>query len=222
MTEPLRQGRRVGGSREGPRNRRKETTLALGIVQAGYKSSLCWYTAGVRFESQCSYEEWLAELTTELELALEKGTEEDVKDSENGADSSEENQTAESYSSRKKEWAELLEQSVNLEGMLRQMLENGLGQQKEEQQTQPKKQEKGELDNEFHLEGIPAATEGTSRSSTMPAGLQGNSQFLQTDTAHGAEYFNLANGGRQYCEGTHAICLTCETECNRKKQWKII
>ena len=52
--------------------------MALGGVQAGYKNSLYLYSVGKFAESECSYSEWLAELTTELELALEGSMEENV------------------------------------------------------------------------------------------------------------------------------------------------
>lgn len=196
--------------------------MALGMVQAGYKNSLYWYTAGICLESECSYEEWLAELTTELELALEGGAEEEITDSDNGADSLEEDKTTESYSNRKKEWEELLDQAKVVDAMLRQMMENGLGQQKEEQQNLPKKRKTEELDNEFEMAGISMAADGKSKSSIESQGLSGNSKSLQTNTGHGAEYFSRTNGGRQLCERSHVICLTCETECDRKKLWKIV
>lgn len=191
--------------------------MALGTVQAGYKNSLYVYPVWNREESDFNYAELLAELTTELELACRGGEEEPVMEEDTGEDSEQTNP----HSERKKEWEELLEQSVNLEAMLRQMLENGLGQQKEEQQEQPKKQEETETDNEFHLAGIPVAAESNSRSSPEQFGGSGNSQFFQTNTGHGAEYWSPANGDRQQCTGNHTICLTCETECDRKKTWKI-
>ena len=105
--------------------------------------------------------------------------------------------------------------------MLRQALENGLGQQKEEQPKTPKKLKKEELDNEFDLEGVPVTAQGKSKSGIESSGLSGNSQFLQTNMGHGAEYYSLANGGRKHCKKIHTICLTCETDCDQKKQWKI-
>lgn len=178
--------------------------MALGIVQAGCKNSLYLYAAGTCPEKEYSYAEWLAELTTELELALEGGTEE-------------------VYSNRKKEWEDLLEQSVKVEAMLRQMMENGLGQQKEEQKEVPGKREKEEPDNDFTLEGIPVNAEGKNRSSPDDFHVPGNSQFLQTNTGNGAEYLNLAGGGKNGPpqQQRRIICLTCETECEQKKQWKI-
>lgn len=189
--------------------------MALGIVQAGYKGSLYMYTAGNNPDWENSFEEWLAELTTELELALEGSTEDTVADSE------EEMDCAETYSERKKEWEDQLEQATVVEAMLRQALENGLGQQKEEEKP-PQKQEE-ETDNEFFPEGIPMPAEGKSRNNAEPVGEKGNAQFLQTDSEHGAEYLNLANGGRRtLLQQLRTICLTCETDCDRKKQWKIM
>ena len=190
--------------------------MALGTVQAGYGNSLCAYSVFFKGESDISYADLLAELTTELELAGKSGDEEPVLE-----DSGEDSETSGPHLDRKKEWEELLEQSISLEAMLRQMLENGLGQQKEEQQKPPKKQEKEELDNEFQMNGIPMNMEGKSRSESEDFEPAGTSKSLQTNTGHGAEYFSLANGDRQYCERSHAICLTCETECEKKKQWKI-
>lgn len=190
--------------------------MALGTVQTGYKNSLYLYPAWSKEESDFDYAELLAELTTELELAGKDGEEETVTEEDR-----EDSEQTEAQLDRKKEWEELLEQSVNLEGMLRQMLENGLGQQKEEPKEQPKKKKEEEPDNEFQLMGVPVAAEGKSRSSPECQALLGNSQFLQTNTGTGAEYWSPSNGARQQCTGCHTICLTCETECERKKQWKI-
>ncbi len=190
--------------------------MALGTVQVGCRNSLYVYPAGCKTESDSDYAELLAKLTTELELAWNDGEEEPVTEEDR-----EDSEQLDAHMDRKKEWEELLKQSVTLEVMLRQMLENGLGQQKEEPQKQPEKKEEEEPDNEFNLSGVPVAAEGKNRSNTENSCFSGNSQFFQTKTGYGAEYFSMANGGRQYCEGSHAICLTCETECNRKKQWKI-
>ena len=196
--------------------------MALGMVQIGYKNSLYLYSAGTRLESEVSYAEWLAELTTELELALESENKEELSEFDTGEDSMEDDGKTEAYSNRKKEWEELLEQAKVVEVMLRQMLENGLGQQKQEEKTPQKKKEE-ETDNDFSLEGIPLPMEGKSKSSTLPTHSAGNSQFLATNSGYGAEYLNLANGGRKTVirQPWRTICLTCEIECERKKQWKI-
>lgn len=196
--------------------------MALGIVQAGYKPSLYLYPAGTRLESESFYEEWLAELTTELELALEDGMKEELSDFDTGEDSMEDDGKKEAYSNRKKEWEELLEKATVVEAMLRQALENGLGQQKEEEKT-PEKQKEEETDNDFSLEGIPMTPEGKRRSNAEASESAGNSQFLQTDSGYGAEYFNMGAGGSivSMKQQMRVLCLTCETECDRKKQWKI-
>ncbi len=189
--------------------------MALGMVQTGYGNSLCAYSVHFRTESDMTYAELLTELTTELELAF-RDEGETVTDDGTGEDS---NQT-ESHSDRKKEWEELLEQSILLEAMLRQMLENGLGQHKEEQKEE-KKQEKAELDNEFHMDGVPTAADSKSRSRAKSFGLPGNSEFLQTGGSIGSEYFSPSGAGRRQKLQLRTICLTCETECDQKKQWKI-
>jgi len=196
--------------------------MALGILQTGYKSSLYLYAAGKTSDLECSYAELLAELTTELELALEGNMEETVKDSEEGEDTPSEDGQSESYSARKKEWEEQLDQATVVEAMLRQALENGLGQHKEEEKT-PQKQKEEETDNDFSLEGVPMMPEGKSRSSPKVLESVGNSKFLQNNSGQGTEYFNLAGGGRKVVlkQQLRTICLTCETECDRKKQWKI-
>ena len=195
--------------------------MALGVVQAGYKNSLYMYAAGNNPEWDSSFEEWLAELTTGLELAMEGNKEDMVTDSEEGTECSQEDEQTEAYSARKKEWEEVLEQANMVEAMLRQMMENGLGQQKEEEKT-PEKQKDEEPDNDFTLEGIPLTAEGKNHDSAKTEESGGNSQFYQTDSGHGAEYLNLFNGGKQVLiKQRHTICLTCETQCDRKKQWKI-
>jgi len=196
--------------------------MAPGGVHAGYKDSLYMYQAEKNPDLEGSFEEWLLELTTGLELALEGSMEDCISDSEEGKDCSQEDGQTEAYSARKKEWEEILEQAKIVEAMLRQALENGLGQQKEEQQKPQKKSKEEEPDNEFMLDGIPMSAEGKSKPRTENRDISGNSKSLQTDTGHGAEYFSLANGGRKYCEKVRTICLTCETECDQKKQWKII
>lgn len=196
--------------------------MALGIVQAGYRSSLYVYTAENNPDWESSFEEWLAELTTGLELAMEDSMGDTVPDSEDGADGAQEDGQTEAYSARKKEWEEQLEQATVVEAMLRQALENGLGQQKEEDQKPQKKKEE-EPDNDFSLEGLPMMMEGKGRSCQASPEHAGSSQFLQNDSGYGAEYFNLGNGGREVPakQQLRVLCLTCETECDRKKQWKI-
>lgn len=195
--------------------------MALGIVQAGYKSSLYVYTAGKTPDLECSYAELLAELTTELELALEGSMEDAVADSKEGEESNtSEDGQSEVYSDRKKDWEEQLEQATVVEAMLRQALENGLGQKNEEENTPQKKEE--ETDNDFSLEGIPMPLEGRSRSSAETERTAGTAQFLQTNSGYGAEHFSQTNGGRAtWKQQMRILCLTCETECEQKKRWKI-
>lgn len=196
--------------------------MALGMVQAGYGKSLYAYTAGFRPELECSYAELLAELTTELELALENGTDEEISDSEKETGDREDFEQAETYSRRKEEWEELLEKSLVVEAMLRQMLENGLGQSKEEEQQKPKKKQEEELDNSFDLaDGVPAAAEGKHKNDSEYSELTGNSQFLQKNTGGGSEYFSPSGGERKYMVHPGILCLTCQTECDKKKNWKI-
>ena len=207
----------MGGS-QGTAEPQKGEQMALGIVQAGYKNSLYVSPVSNHPELEFSYAELLAELTTELELALEGGAKEETSDFEEGLNSAEDDEQTEAYSTRKKEWEELLEQAKVVEAMLRQMLEQGLGQQKEEQQKMPR-QEEEELDNSFDSIGVPVAVEGKSRSRPEVAG---NSQSLQTSTGNGAEYLSLMGGGRKQFAHSRSICLTCETDCDQKKQWKIM
>ena len=197
--------------------------MALGGVQAGYKNSLYLYAAGNNPDWDSSFEEWLAELTTGLELAMEGSMEDTISDYEERSDCSQEEEQSEPYSKRKKEWEEILEEAKVVEAMLRQMMENGLGQQKEEEKA-PKKQKKEELDNDFSLEGVPLTDEGKSRNNAKTKESGGNSQFLKTDSGHGAEYWNLANGGRKVLVMQHPniFCLTCEIQCDKKKQWKVM
>lgn len=192
--------------------------MALGIVQNVCKNSLYLYAEGKSFDQDCSYAELLAELTTELELALEDSKEGTATDFGEETDSPSEEGKADSYSTRKKEWEEQLEKAMVVEAMLRQALENGLGQQKEEQPT-PQKQEEEEADNDFSLEGVPMMVEGKSKSSPEASEDAGNSKFLQTTSGHGEEYFSPSNGGRKVLvkPQLRMICLTCEIECDRKK-----
>jgi len=155
-------------------------------------------------------------LTTELELAFADREEEPV----NKEDSEDFEQT-ESHSQRKKEWEELLEESMVVEAMLRQMLENGLGQREESKQENTSKKNSEELDNEFNLNGIPDITEGRSKNNSECTSAPGNSEFLQRDAGDEAEHWSQTNAGRRG-NTMHIICLTCETECDRKKQWKIV
>lgn len=190
--------------------------MALGTVQAGYGNSLCAYSAYFKEESDISYADLLAELTTELELAMKEEEKESVMEEETGADS----EQTEPHSNRKKEWEELLEQSVVLEAMLRQMLENGLGQQKEEQQKQSEKKKEEELDNDFDLLGVSVSEEGRHKKELEHSEFPGNSEFLRSKSGGGSEYFSPSAAGRQKPQ-LHVICLTCEVECDLKKQWKI-
>jgi len=190
--------------------------VALGTVQTGYGNSLCAYSVYFRAEFDLSYADLLAELTTELELACRSGDEEPVMEEGAGEDSEQE----EIHSERKKEWEELLEQSVALDAMLRQMLEHGLGQQKEEQERQPEKKPQ-EPDNDFELSGVLAETlEGRQKDCSQYTDYHGNSEFLQQNGGNGSEYFSPSAAGRQSIQ-QRLICLTCQTECDQKKQWKI-
>ena len=191
--------------------------MALEMVQTGYGKSLYAYAAHLKTESEASYDEWLAELTTELELACKDGEEEPLTDENSGADSEE----TEVYSGRKKEWEEQLEESIVVEVMLRQMLENGLGQREESQQENSKKNRPEELDNDFNLTGIPDMAEGKIKKDSEHMMMPGNSKFLQNNSGEGAEYWSQTNAGRQSRQ-SHIMCLTCETKCDRKKQWKIL
>ena len=191
--------------------------MALGAVQPGYRNSLYIYPAKNKTESEQSYEEWLAELTTGLELALESENDESVLEENTEEDS----EQTEAHSGLKKDWEEQLEQTDAVDAILRQMLEHGLGQQKEEQQEKKEEPAPENLDNEFDLAGIPAASEGKSKDSPEYMERSGNSQFLQSNAGEGAEYWNPSNSGRRQGVRPHTICLFCETECDRKKQWKI-
>ncbi len=197
--------------------------MAPGGVHAGYRNSLYMYQADKNPDLEDSFEEWLLELTTGLELALEGNTEECISDSEEGGDCLSEDGQSEVYSARKKEWEEILEQAKVVEAMLRQALENGLGQQKEEEKT-PQKQKEEEHDNDFSLEGVPMPAEGKSKGSAKTKETAaGNSKSLQAKAGRNAEYLHLANGGRKTAKKTlsRSFCLTCETPCDQKKQWKI-
>ncbi len=96
----------------------------------------------VKTESEVSYDDWLAELTTELELALEGDRENLTKDYEEGTDTEEDSEQSKAKADLKDEWEELLEKSEIVEAMLRQMLENGLGQREDAQKESPGKKAK--------------------------------------------------------------------------------
>lgn len=197
--------------------------MAPGGVHAGYKNSLYMYQAEKNPDLEGSFEEWLLELTTGLELALEGSMEDNISDSEEGADCASDDGHTEAYSARRKEWEEILEQAKVVEAMLRQALENGLGQQKEEGKT-PQKQKEEESDNDFSLEGVPMPAEGKSKGSSKTKETKaGNSQSFQANAGSNAEYMHLANGGRKMAKKvlSRSFCLTCETDCDQKKQWKI-
>jgi len=117
---------------QGTAESQKGDHMAPGGVHAGYKNSLYVYAAEKNPTSEDSFEEWLVELTTGLEMALEGNT-------EDADDLPEEHKEA--YSSRKKDWEEVLEQATVAEVMLRQALENGLGQQEEEEKNRQKQNE---------------------------------------------------------------------------------
>lgn len=194
--------------------------MAPGGVHAGYKNSLYLYQAEKNPDSEGSFEEWLLELTTGLELALEGNTEDTISDSEEGTDNCLDEEQKEAYSARKKDWEEVLEQATAVEAMLRQALGNGLGQQKEEEKTPQKKKEK-EQDNDFSLEGVPMPAEGKSKSrAKTKESSAGGSKSFQTNSGNNAEYLHLANGGRNRAKDVpiRTLCLTCETPCNQKKQ----
>lgn len=190
--------------------------MALGMVQTGYRSSLYQCPVGWKTEGTSDYTRLLAELTTELEL--------EFKDSGEASTSEEEecNSGQKEYRQvRKKGWEEVLKQSVVLDVMLRQMIENGLGQQKKEQQENPKKWKTEELDNEVHWDGSSALEAGHREENTELSQWRGNSEFLSETTGNGREYFSPSAGGRKQKPGISILCLTCETECERKRQWKI-
>ena len=84
----------------------------------------------------------LAELTTGLELALEGSMEDNVPDSEDGADNLLDEEQKEAYSARKKDWEEVLEQAKVVEAMLRQALENGLGSRRKKRNHRKRKRKK--------------------------------------------------------------------------------
>lgn len=209
----------MGGSAQGTAESQKGDKMAPGGVHAGYKNSLYMYAAEKSSDLEENFEEWLVELTTGLELALEGNMEDTVPDSEEGAEGMSDDGPTEAYSARKKEWEEILQEAEVVEAMLRQTLENGLGQQKEEEKTSQKQKEE-ECDNDFSLEGVPMPVEGKSKSSTKTKETSaGNSKALQTNTGSTAEYLHLANGGRKKTKVVplRTICLTCETPCDRKK-----
>ena len=195
--------------------------MALGMVQAGYGNALYAYAAKVRSEAEFSYDELLAELTTELELALEGDRENLKKDYEEGTDTEEDSEQSKAKADLKDEWEELLEKSEIVEAMLRQMLENGLGQREDAQKESPGKKAKGDMDNEFDISDIPEIAEGRHKDISEYTESPGNSEFLQRNLGGGTEYWSPSQGGRRQVRNMHIFCLTCETECDRKKQWKI-
>jgi len=205
---------------QGTAESQKGDHMAPGGVHAGYKNSLYVYAAEKKSELEGSFEEWLVELTTELELALEGSDGDNISDSKEGEDNLLDEEQKDAYSARKKDWEEVLEQAEVVEAMLRQALGNGLGQQKEEEKA-PKKQKEEEHDNDFSLEGVPMPAEGKSKSSSKAEeALAGGSKSLQTNSGSNAEYLHLANGGRKKARvvQVRTICLTCETPCGQKNQ----
>ena len=195
--------------------------MAPGGVHAGYKNSLYMYAAEKKSALEGTFEEWLVELTTGLELALEGNTGDNISQSEDGEDNLAEEEQKEAYSARKKDWEEVLEQAEVVEAMLRQALGNGLGQQKDEEKTPQKKKEE-ECDNDFSLEGVPMPAEGKSKGNNVKSNnpSAGGSKSFQTNSGNNAEYLHLANGGRKKEKAVpvRSICLTCETPCDQKKQ----
>ena len=213
-------GKESGRFRAGTAESQKGERMAPGGVHAGYKNSLYMYAAEKNPDSEGSFEEWLAELTTGLELALEGSMEDNVPDSEDGAANLLDEEQKEAYSARKKDWEEVLEQAKVVEAMLRQALENGLGQPKEEEKSPQKKKEE-ECDNDFSLEGVPVAAEGKSKgSANSKEASAGGSKALQTNKGGNAEYLQVADGGKKKAKAVplRTICLTCETPCGQKKQ----
>lgn len=185
--------------------------MALGTVQTGYRNSLYAYPVKSRTESERLYEAWLAELTTELELALES----ENRDSFSEESTEENSEQTEQHSGPKKEWEDLLEQTDAVDAILRQMLENGLGQRKEEQREQ-QENKPDNLDNVFDMAGMTAVSEGRSKDSLEYLETPGNSQFLQNNDGNSTEYWNPSNSGRRQSVKSHVICLFCETECDKK------
>lgn len=189
--------------------------MALGMVQPGYGNSLYQCPEWWKTEATSDYAELLAKLTTELELVFRNSEE---------PSSSEEEQSnfrpKECRQEKKKDWAEVLKQSVVLDVMLRQMIENGLGQQKKEPQEKPKKWKTEALDNEFHWNGILTCEEGRLKENAELSKWCGNSEFLSEKKGEGAEYFAPSGGGRQQKLPFGILCLTCETECERKAHRK--
>ena len=190
--------------------------MAPGGVHAGYKNSLYMYAAEKKSDLEGSFEEWLVELTTGLELALEGNTGDNISESEE--DNLVDEEQKEACSARKKDWEEVLEQAEVVEAMLRQALGNGLGQQKEEENTPQKKKEE-EQDNDFSMEGVPVPAEGKSKNAgEIKEASAGGSSAFQTNKGNNAEYLHLANGGRKKARVVplRTICLTCETPCDQK------
>ena len=112
--------------------------MALGMVQVGYGKSLYMYPAHGKTEVGSTYEEFLAELATELELALE-GSNGDAVQEEN----TEESEQEETPPKEKKEWEELLEQSDAITAVLQELLDEESRQQEEDAKEQQQKEEKG-------------------------------------------------------------------------------
>ena len=110
--------------------------MALGMVQAGYGNSLYTYSAHSKTEAGSNYEEFLTELATELELALEGSSGEAVREEANEGDV----EQPEEASKEKKEWEDLLQQSEAREAVLQNLLEEGLGQQKKEETEKEQKE----------------------------------------------------------------------------------
>ena len=191
--------------------------MAPGGVHAGYKNSLYMYAAEKKSDLEGSFEEWLVELTTGLELALEGNTGDNISESEE--DNLVDEEQKEACSARKKDWEEVLEQAEVVEAMLRQALGNGLGQQKEEEKTPQKKKEE-ECDNDFSLEGVSVPADGKSKGNNVKSNdpSAGSSKSFQTNSGNNAEYLYLANSGRKKADMAplRIICLTCETPCDSK------
>lgn len=111
--------------------------MAFGMVQTGYGNSLYTYSAHGKAEEGKNYEEFLAELATELELALEGNSGDAVREED-----TEECEQEESPPKEKKEWEELLEQSDAVTAVLQELLDEEARQQKEEAEEQHQKEEK--------------------------------------------------------------------------------
>lgn len=188
--------------------------MALEMVQPGNRNSLYQCPLWWKTETTAEYTELLTKLTAEMEQAFQGRDGEPVP--ENSRSRAEEKSCP---PERKKEWEEVFKHSIVLEVMLRQLLENGLGQHRERQQEKNKRHTPAELDNEFYLYGIAAQTEGKQKNNESQE-EKGNSEFLSEKTGNGAEYFSPSGGGRQQKRNYGILCLTCETQCEQKNQWK--